>query len=153
MIVPRSQLTASLLWVRREDVLACAERVSERFEVRDLDAPENGIALLSMEDGALGDAFNAGEIPLSISHVSLKHCETGREVEGGAVVMRDDPALARAIAVIDASLQQDEESDEELTELLREGAARQRAEHAMRTNILNRTRVDFTLLAGGTDAG
>jgi len=135
----------------RAAVIACAERALSAFKAEDASPPECGFTLLPLQDGALGQRFFLGEVPVSVSHVSLKH-KNGTICHGGAVIMRDDIELARSIAILEAVLSQCVEPMPEPAELLRQAIAVSSERDSAMQAAIDRTRVDFSILPGGADA-
>lgn len=127
-----------------------AADLAERYAAEDLTLPEAGLGLLKLADGALGDEYFLGEIPVTRAHVRLRMAD-GRSVEGAAQLLDDRAALVRAVAVLDAVLASRLPGWEEAASLLDEGA-RRLAEHTeARRALLTHTRVDFSLLGAGEE--
>ncbi len=148
----RANLSRLLLHVDRSAVIACAERMLARFDVDDMRPPERGLILVALDDGAMGMPFHIGEVPVSTSHVALKHPASATVCEGGAAILRDDSALARAIAVLDAVQEQSIEPANEIAELLRQADEAKRTKDAVIQRIVEQTRVDFSVISGDPDA-
>jgi len=127
-----------------------ARQFTALYQVEDSEIPQSGLALLPLVDGALGECYYLGEIPLAKAHVRLISQE-GTVVEGAAVVMDDRANLTRALAILDGVLAAEWPGHEQAVELLREGEMAVRATYADRKKLLAATRVDFSLL--GTEEG
>ncbi|MHB1353409.1 MAG: phosphonate C-P lyase system protein PhnG, partial [Thiobacillus sp.] len=80
---------------------ALADRLSAGCELRLTRLPQAGLGLLQLADGAFHEAYYLGEFPLSTCSLELTLAD-GRRAEGGAQIMADDAALARALAILDA---------------------------------------------------
>lgn len=127
-----------------------AARLAERHGVEDLALPEAGLGLLKLADGALGDDYFLGEIPVARAHVRLTTAD-GRSVEGAAQLLDDRTALARAVAVLDAALAGRLPGWEGAVSLLDEGARRLAEQAEARRALLAHTRVDFSLLGAADE--
>lgn len=122
-----------------------SRHLAEQYEVEDLEIPQSGLALVPLVDGALGERYYLGEIPLAKANVRLTD-RNGTAVEGAAIVMDDRTSLARALAILDGVLAAEWPGHEQAVVLLREGEMAVRATHADRKKLLAATRVDFSLL-------
>jgi len=127
-----------------------ARRFTAQYQVEDLEIPQSGLALVPLVDGALGERYFLGEIPLAKAHVRLTN-QAGTAVEGAAIVMDDRTNLTRALAILDGVLAAGWPGHEQAVDLLVEGAMAVRATRADRRKLLAATRVDFSLL--GTEDG
>lgn len=148
--IPRSQWPRMLAALPQADVIALAEELAEHFDVQPLRIPEAGLALLPLRDGCFGEAFNLCEMPLAEAAIEL--VDAGGRWQGGARVMASDAGYARAVAVLDAVLAHGLRGFEQARQLLALGAAVVAEEHARRSEIVARTRVDFTALAFAGEA-
>lgn len=146
----RAQWPHLLLACPPEPVRALARHLAQRHEVQDLRLPQSGLALLTLCDGALGEAYYPGEVPLAIARVRVTAAD-GAAVEGAAQVIDDRASLARAIAVIDAVLAGRLAGHEEASSLLAMGRARLAEQAAERQALLAATRVDFSLLGASEE--
>lgn len=127
-----------------------AADLAEQHTAEDLTLPEAGLGLLQLADGALGDEYFLGEIPVARAHVRLRTAD-GRSVEGAAQLLDDRAALARAVAVLDAVLAGRLPGWEQAASLLDEGTQRLAERAAARRALLAHTRVDFSLLGAGEE--
>lgn len=127
------------------DLHALAERLAAGCEVRLTRLPQAGLGLLTLTDGAFHEPFYLGEFPLSSCSLELTLAD-GRRAEGGAQVMADDAALARALAILDAVLAARLPGWEDVSRQVQSGAARRDEDDRRRRAVLAATRVDFTLL-------
>lgn len=134
------------------DVEHAADGIARRHEVRDVSLPQSGLGLLALRDGALHEAFFIGEVPLARARVVLRTADGG-EAPGGAVLLDDRGALARAVAVLDAALAARLPGWEEAAALVRRGTALLAETDALRSHLLRRTRVDFALLGQAEETG
>ncbi len=136
--------------VPAERVRKLARHLAVQYQVEDLETPQSGLALVPLVDGALGERYYLGEIPLAKAHVRLTN-PNGTAVEGAAIVMDDRTSLTRALAILDGVLAAGWPGHEQAVELLREGEMAVRATHADRKKLLAATRVDFSLLGTEED--
>lgn len=132
--------------VRESDLKTAAARVKARYAVRHCELPEEGLGLLKIKDGALGDSYYLGEFPVASAHVEL--CDRqDRVFEGAAHVMHDSADYATDLAVCDAALAGRLHGWEEIARLLDIGMQSRNQQARRRKTILARTRVDFDLLS------
>lgn len=131
-------------------VLQAGAALSEQLRVDDLQLPQSGLALLQLEDGALGDAYFLGEIPLARARVRVV-APDGSSAEGAAQIIDDRAGLARAIAVLDAVLSARLDGWESAAALLAAGAAALQGQQAARQAMLAATRVNFSLIGNEHD--
>lgn len=139
-------------WIREltalpeQQVIDLAARLSEGWQVMSRSLPQSGLGMLKLRDGAFHDAFYLGEFPLSQAHISL--CtRQGQSVEGAASLMTDKLALVEALAVCDAILQHRLEGVDELIQAVEQGRELVEEQQRIRNAMLQRTRVDFSLLS------
>lgn len=142
---PRTDWPRYLMAVAPERVKAVANEISGPWTVEDVQIPQAGLALLQLRDGALGDTYFPGEIPLATAWIRIR--EGDRILGEGAAQLVDDRAgLARAIAVLDAILAAGLAGQETIWSLLEEGRQHVEAIQRDRRRLLAATRVDFSLL-------
>jgi alpha-D-ribose 1-methylphosphonate 5-triphosphate synthase subunit PhnG len=150
MPIGRSDLVACLAAADRDQVLGVAQRLCEGLTLTPLLPAESGLALMQWTDALMHQPFFLGEVPMSRAAVALVDAH-GRRAEGGAVVMADDAELAQALATLDAVFAH-RWPGAEAVDALALGGARVRADlRAQRQAMLQRTRVDFSLLAQAGD--
>jgi alpha-D-ribose 1-methylphosphonate 5-triphosphate synthase subunit PhnG len=141
----RPRLIAALARMDADRLAAAANRFTERYPVRVTSRPTNGLAMMQIRESVNGDAFNLGEIPLSTATVELD-LGNGQKVEGGAHVMADDADLAIWLAICDAALRHNLPGAEEIQALSEAGFASLQRDQDIRSSILDRTKVRFSLL-------
>lgn len=122
-----------------------ATRLTQTMTVEDVQAPESGLGLLQVQDGALGDRYFLGEFPLARAQVRLYQAEQ-LVAEGAALLLDDRRAQARAIAILDAMLTSDLPGSLEIVALMASGSESLAQQKAERQAILQKTKVDFSLL-------
>jgi len=147
---PRSQWPRLLQVLDTTTTQALAKRFSQSFRVVDIKLPESGLALLRNRDGARGEDYFLGEIPLARAHVRLF---MGEQLlgEGGAQILDDRSDLARAIAILDTVLASKLPGHEDVCELLCQGIKLIEQQQKQRAAMISSTLVDFSLL--GNDEG
>lgn len=151
-----TELPARGQWLRCWSALPAqqAERLAaslrERYRVEAVQPASAGLALLPWRDGALGEAFHLGEIPLSRAWVRL-HAIDGGQCEGAALLMDDRLGLTRALAVLDAVTAAGWPGADEARALLREGQQALAAADAQRRSLLAQTRVNFATMGSAED--
>ena len=129
-----------------EEVEALALRLTKDCIVTYPVLPQAGLAMLQLEEGALGTAFYLGEFPLAKCEVSLQLAD-GRQVTGAAQIMDDRVEFAQALAVLDAILAHQLLGCDEAQVLLSAGMKKIADDEAIRQRMLAQTRVDFSMLS------
>ena len=147
---PRSQWLQYWSAAPAEQAETLAAEIAEHCEVSDVTLPQNGLGLLKLPDSALNDLYFLGEVPVSHAHVELI-APDGTRSEGGARLLDDRQSLARALAVLDATLADRLPKHEQALDLLNTGRAAVQQTRAERNAILATTRVDFSLLGDGSE--
>lgn len=145
-MIERRHLAACLSAAGRQAVLSAAARLSEGLTVTPLQPAEAGLALMQWRDAVQHQPFFLGEVPMARAAVALVD-HRGERAEGGAVVMADDAELAQALAVLDAVFAHRWPGAEVVDALAARGAQAREALRTVRQAGLQRTRVDFALLA------
>lgn len=100
---------------------------------------------MKIRDGALGERYFPGEIPLATARVRIL-LENGTQTEGAAQVMDDRASLARVIAVLDAVLASQLSGYERILPLLQKGQKILADQATERKALLETTRVNFSPL-------
>jgi alpha-D-ribose 1-methylphosphonate 5-triphosphate synthase subunit PhnG len=141
------------LWVQalaalpEADIKAAADRARSLYGLRHLSLPEEGLGLLKLKDGALGEPYYLGEFPVASAHVELVDENRNCTVAGGAHVLHDSAEYAVDLAVCDALLAGRWPGWEEVGRLLERGRQKLQERERRRKSMLARTRVDFDLLS------
>lgn len=143
--IDRCHRLACVMACGRETVVQTAAQLTAGLTVTPLQPAEAGLALLKWCDSVLRQPFYLGEVPMARAAVALID-HRGRRAEGGAVVMADDAELAQALAVLDAIAAQRWPGAEAVDALVQQGAQARENRRAIRQAMLQRTRVDFSLL-------
>jgi alpha-D-ribose 1-methylphosphonate 5-triphosphate synthase subunit PhnG len=143
---PLSELPRRLAALPPAEVRALAEALGRDLAVEDIALPQSGLALLQLRDGALHDAYYLGEIPVARAQVRVRS-GSGREAEGGALLLDDRAQLARSMAILDAVFRAGLPGWERVGALLDRGGAALRREERDRQAMAAATRVDFALLS------
>jgi alpha-D-ribose 1-methylphosphonate 5-triphosphate synthase subunit PhnG len=144
--IERRDLAACLSAADRDQVLHTAAQLTEGLSITPLQPAESGLALMQWQDAVMHQAFFLGEVPMARAAIALVN-HRGDRVEGGAVVMADDADLAHAMALLDAVFAHRWPGVEAVEALALSGAAERQRLLAQRRAGLQRTRVDFSLLA------
>ncbi|ABM97199.1 phosphonate C-P lyase system protein PhnG [Methylibium petroleiphilum] len=145
-VIERRHLVACLSAAGREAVLSTAAQLSEGLTVTPLQPAEAGLALMQWRDAVQHQPFFLGEVPMARAAVALVD-HRGERAEGGAVVMADDAELAQALALLDAVFAHRWPGADAVDALAARGAQAREALRTVRQAGLQRTRVDFALLA------
>lgn len=143
--VPRHQWPRYLLALEAREVRTAAEQFEKAFRIEDVQLPQSGLGLMKIRDGALGELYFPGEIPLATARVRILRAD-GTHAEGAAQVMDDRASLARAIAVLDAALAHQLSGHERISPLLEKGREILAAQMKERKALLKTTRVNFSPL-------
>ncbi len=146
----RGQWPSLLLAVPASRIHQAVSQLASSFAIEDIQLPQSGLGLLQLRDGALGQAYFAGETPLARAHVRLTTAH-GVVAEGAAVILDDRAALARAIAILDAVLAAQLDGHDSVEPLLRDGALVLAQQRAQRAAMLAATRVNFSLMGDEED--
>lgn len=144
--IERRHLVACLTAADREQVLHAAAQLAEGLTITPLQPAESGLALMQWQDAVMHQPFFLGEVPMARAAIALVN-HRGERAEGGAVVMADDADLAHALAVLDAVFAHRWPGAEVVDALARDGATARECLRVQRQAGLQRTRVDFALLA------
>lgn len=147
---PRSQWLRYWSAAPAEKAETLAAEIAGHCDVRDITLPQSGLGLLKLPDSALNDLYFLGEVPVSHAHVEVI-APDGTRAEGGARLLDDRRSLARALAVLDATLAAGLPHHEQALRLLETGRATLQETEAGRNAILTSTRVDFSLLGDGSE--
>jgi alpha-D-ribose 1-methylphosphonate 5-triphosphate synthase subunit PhnG len=134
-----------LLSLPPQKIKEAVRTITELCRVDDQALPQSGLALLQLRDGALAEPYFIGEIPLSRAQVRVID-KNGKKGAGAAQILDDRTSLARDVAILDAILANRLNGHEIIAHLLEEGARGLARNEASRSVILERTRVDFSLL-------
>jgi len=118
----------------------------EEYALEHQRLPEDGLGLLTIRDGAFDQPFYLGEFPVATAHIHLRN-ESGQEFAGAAHDLGDAAQKAVHMAVCDAILDNSLPETPEVLALVQTGLDRIQARHRQRRAMLERTRVDFDLLA------
>lgn len=148
--IPRASWLRLWSALPAERIHALADSLASRYEVDDLTLPQSGLGLLPLREGALGESYYIGEIPLARACVRLR-TPAGETVEGGAQIIDDRASLARSLAILDAVLAGRLPGAEDAQTLLEEGEQRIQRVVRERKRLLAATRVDFSLLGAEED--
>ena len=141
----RRDWTRALAALPATEIKAAADTITRTHEVQDIRLPQAGLGLLTLRDGAFHEPFYLGEVPVARAQVVVR-THDGREANGGAVLIDDRVRLARARAILDATLAARLPGWEAVATLVERGVALRAQLDAQRMQILDRTRVDFALL-------
>jgi alpha-D-ribose 1-methylphosphonate 5-triphosphate synthase subunit PhnG len=144
--IERRHLVACLTAADRDQVLHAAAQLAEGLTITPLQPAESGLALMQWQDAVMHQPFFLGEVPMARAAIALVN-HRGDRAEGGAVVMADDADLAHALAVLDAVFAHRWPGEEVVGALALRGATARERLRAQRQAGLQRTRVDFSLLA------
>lgn len=140
------------LWVKaltaHSPITICnlAEEISKNWQIKHRSLPQNGLSLLTMQDGVFHEPYYLGEIPISQAHLSLSN-EQGESYDGAAQVMTDSEDLAVALAVCDAVMAHQLSGWEKVAQSIELGMKKREEENHIRGTILAKTKVNFSLLS------
>lgn len=148
--IERRHLATCLAAADRDQLLHAAAQLTEGLAITPLQPAESGLALMQWQDAVMHQPFFLGEVPMARAAVALTD-HRGERAEGGAVVMADDADLAHALALLDAIFAHRWPGAEVVEALALGGAAARERVRAQRQAGLQRTRVDFSLLAEADD--
>ncbi|MEM1393374.1 MAG: phosphonate C-P lyase system protein PhnG [Cyanobacteria bacterium P01_H01_bin.150] len=142
-----NQWLRSLTALNPETVIQLASQLSQGWNVSYEAIPQQGLSLLQLQDSVFKQPYYLGEIPLSTARVKLKNAN-GQSYEGGVQVMSDVPDFAASLAICDAIFSNKLMGWEKVAELIHRGRAIRQEEDRLRSAMLAKTKVDFSLLEG-----
>ncbi len=140
------------LWVKAltahslETICNLAEEIGKNWQIQYRSLPQNGLSLLTMQDGVFHESYYLGEIPISQAHLSLIN-EQGESYDGAAQVMTDSEDLAVALAVCDAVMAHQLLGWEKVARYIELGMKKREEENLIRGAMLAKTKVNFSLLS------
>lgn len=137
---PRCFMAIDADLIRKE-----AQRFAECFCIEDVQLPQSGLGLMKVRDGALGELYFPGELPLATARVRITASD-GVDCDGAAQIMDDRASLARDIAILDAVLAHRLPGYHTIISLLQKGQDNIEAQTKERRALLETTRVNFSLL-------
>ncbi len=147
--LPREQWIAALNQLPSNTFEAILSSLPEAWQYRPKSLPQAGLALLKMCESTQALEFYLGEFPLA-SVVMIITVDDGLEYEGAALVMDDDLNRAEAMAICDCIMANQLTGWQDVAKLIELGDQKIQQTQKNRKHILQRTRVDFSLLE---DAG
>jgi alpha-D-ribose 1-methylphosphonate 5-triphosphate synthase subunit PhnG len=143
--INRRELTKIVLSLPQKKVMNLYHELKDNYEISDIDLPQSGLAPLKMIDTAFGEPYYIGEIPIATAYVLVKD-QNEKQGKGAAVILDDRSLIARVVAVIDAIFFNELSDFEVLIPFLNEGLKNLKKEESFRKKIVNKTKVDFSLL-------
>lgn len=146
----RSQWPVILQSLDANEVIETVEIFARDYRVEDVALPQSGLGLLQMQDGAMGERYYLGEIPVSVAQVQVLGND-GYLAQGATRIMNDNLALARAIAIADAALSAKLEGHGAILPLIEKGALVLAQQASSRRRMLAATVVDFSLLGSAEE--
>ncbi len=148
--IPRSQWLRLWTALPARLITETVRTLETHHRVEDLHLPQSGLGLLPLKDGALGEHYFLGEVPVTRAHVRIRDGQ-GRTGEGAAVALDDRSGMARALAILDGVLMCGLSGWENAVDLLDKGRAEVTSIERQRNKLLAATRVDFSLLGAEGD--
>lgn len=142
-----NQWLRSLTALTPETVIQLASQLTQGWQVSYEAIPQKGLSLLQLQDSVFKEPYYLGEIPLSTARVRLENAD-GESYEGGVQVMSDVPDFATSLAICDAIFSNQLTGWEQIAQLIERGRAIRQEEDRLRSAMLAKTRVDFSLLDG-----
>lgn len=148
----RQEWLPALAVLDLEELAQAVDPLLSHYEIEHQALPEDGLGLLKVRDGAFGQPFYLGEFPVASAHVVLRNGR-GEGYAGAAHYLGDSADKAIRLAVCDAVLAHDLPGAVIVQALARTGLNRLRARQRRRSAMLEKTRVDFDLLASTKGGG
>lgn len=136
-----TQIMQALAYAPRAQVLTLAGQIRSSTTVIHLTIPDEGLWMLTMEDGVFQDQFYLGEIPAASAAVEL-----GDGSRGSAILLGDDVEQAESIAICLAALKGDRSESVAIRELIQEGLRVQTQTSTTRDAMRASSRVAFAEL-------
>ncbi len=140
------------LWVKAltahslETISNLAQEISKNWQIKYKVLPQNGLSLLTLQDGVFHEPYYLGEIPISHAYLSLIN-QQGDSYDGAAQVMGDSDNLAVALAVCDAVMAHQLQGWEKVAHYIELGMKKRAEENQIRGAMLAKTKVNFSLLS------
>lgn len=144
-LAPRHQWPRCFLAIDSGQIRKEAHQFTECFWIEDVQLPQSGLGLMKIREGALGELFFSGEIPLATARVRITTLD-GEYADGAAQILDDRVRLARDIAILDAVLAHRLPGHHTIIPLLQKGQDNLLAQSKERKALLETTRVSFSLL-------
>lgn len=136
-----TQIMQALAHAPRAQVLNLAGQIRSSTTVIHLTIPDEGLWMLTMEDGVFQDQFYLGEIPAASAAVEL-----GDGSRGSAILLGDDVEQAESIAICLAALKGERPESVAIRELIQEGLRVQTQTSTTRDAMRASSRVAFAEL-------
>lgn len=146
----RHQWPRYLMAIDSDQIRNQAKRFAECFCIEDVQLPQSGLGLMKLRDGALGELYFPGELPIATARVRITTSD-GEDCDGAAQIMDDRASLARDIAILDAVLAHRLPGYHTIIPLLQNGQDNIEAQTKERKALLEMTRVNFQLLGHTED--
>ncbi len=140
------------LWVKAltahslETICNLAEEIGKNWQIKYKVLPQNGLSLLTLQDGVFHEPYYLGEIPISHAYLSLIN-EQGDSYDGAAQVMTDSEDLVVALAVCDAVMANQLKGWEQVANYIELGMKKREEENHIRGTMLAKTKVNFSFLS------
>lgn len=145
MKISRKDWPRALATQSRQQLESLLNEITSGWQIEPVQLPDSGLAMLQLRDSALKDAYNLGEIPLTLAWVEIT-TEEGVKVQGATQLMDDDVEKVEFIAICDAVLAQQLAGWEAVYRCVESGMLVISEQEKIRANMLTKTRVDFELL-------
>ena len=117
-----------------------AKSIIEKYEVQDIEVPNNGLAMIKMRETAKRELFYLGEVLITEAKVFVNG------TLGMGVVAGDDEELARNLALIDAAFKHNVKEVTEWSQRLELEEVRIKELENIRENKILATKVDFSTM-------
>ncbi len=143
-------------WIRElsalpeQELITLASDLAHDWKISTKALPQSGLGMLKLKDAAFHQAYYLGEFPLSTAHITLTTGQ-GVTVEGAASLMSDKQAVVEALAIFDAVLRHRLDGIDKIEFAIARGREAIRREDKIRQSMLQRTRVDFSLLSSADE--
>ncbi|BDH60056.1 phosphonate C-P lyase system protein PhnG [Lysinibacillus sp. PLM2] len=93
----RALRTKILIEVGHQEAIEMANEIIDKYEVQEILAPRQGLAMIKMRESAKNSLFYIGEVLITEAKVRLGNSY------GVGMLMEENNELSRALAVIDAA--------------------------------------------------
>lgn len=153
MTIPdRSQWLRSLMSLPAEVVINAVKILTADWQIKPKALSQSGLGMMKLRDGAFHEPFYLGEIPVATAWLEILTPD-GETCEGAAQIMDDSSSLAETLALCDAILANRLSGWEQIADLVDQGMAQIQEQTRIRKAMLDRSRVNFSLLdaAGGEE--
>jgi len=132
--------------LKHDEIDVFLNAIQDAIEVIDVELPEGGLFMIKSKDGIMEDQYYLGELSVAKAYIEVTVLSSGETFQGGSVIMSDDEQHARNIAICDALLHENSTYRDDVIKLAEIGQERLEQKARERKQLLEATKVDFSLI-------